>query len=122
MILKKNMVFLVSVSAIAQIAMGSLIAVAADSAKLIKVSAKRFEYTPKEIVLKKGMPVVLQLSTEDRAHGFNIPELNVRSDIAPGKVTELKITPQKVGEFNYFCDVFCGGGHESMGGTIKVTD
>ena len=28
----------------------------------------------------------------------------------------------KLGEFPFHCDVFCGSGHEQMDGTIKVTD
>jgi len=93
-----------------------------EGAKIVKVSARRFEYNPSEIRLKKGTPVVLQLTTEDRSHGFNIPSMNVRADVVPGKVTELRITPQKVGEFDFFCDIFCGSGHEGMNGKITVTE
>lgn len=89
---------------------------------IVKISARRFEYSPGEITLKKGVPVVLQLSSEDRAHGFNISEMNLRADIEPGKITELKLTPQKAGEFNVFCDVFCGSGHERMHGKIIVVE
>jgi cytochrome c oxidase subunit II len=93
-----------------------------QGAQVIKISAKRFEYSPQEITLKKGTPVILQLTTEDRSHGFNIPSMNLRADIMPGKVTELKVTPQKAGEFDFFCDIFCGSGHEGMNGKIKVTE
>jgi cytochrome c oxidase subunit II len=93
-----------------------------DSARIIKVTAKRFEYSPQEITLKKGAPVVFQLTTEDRSHGFSVPSMNLRADIVPGKVTELKVIPQKAGEFDFFCDVFCGSGHEGMNGKIKVTE
>jgi cytochrome c oxidase subunit 2 len=96
--------------------------VSGEDSKIIKVSAKRYEFSPSEITLKKGVPVVLQLSTEDRSHGFYAPSLNLRADILPGKVTELKVTPQKTGDFDFFCDVFCGSGHESMLGKIKVVD
>jgi len=68
------------------------------------------------------VPVVLQLATEDRSHGFNIPLMNVRADIIPGKVAELKITPRKTGEFDFFCDIFCGSGHEGMNGKIIVRE
>ena len=93
-----------------------------EGAKVIKISAKRFEYTPQQITLKKGVPAVFQLTSEDRTHGFNIPAMNLRADIAPGKVTELKVTPQKAGEFDFFCDIFCGSGHEGMNGKITVTE
>jgi cytochrome c oxidase subunit 2 len=93
-----------------------------DDAKVVKISAKRFEFSPKNITLKKGVPVILSLTSEDRSHGFSIPAMNVRADIAPGKVTELKVTPQKAGELDFYCDVFCGNGHEDMNGKITVTD
>ena len=91
-----------------------------DGVKVVKITAKRFEYSPQEITLKKGVPVVFQLTTEDRSHGFNVPLMNLRADIVPGKITELKVTPQKAGEFDFFCDVFCGSGHEGMNGKITV--
>jgi len=93
-----------------------------DEPKVVKISAKRFEYTPNQITLKKGVPVVFQLSTEDRSHGFAVPSMNLSAAIVPGKVTELKVTPQKAGEFDFFCDIFCGSGHEGMNGKITVTD
>ena len=93
-----------------------------DGVKIIKVSAKRFEYSPREITVKRGTPVIFQLTTEDRSHGFNIPSMNLRAEIVPGKVSELKFTPQKPGDFDFFCDIFCGSGHEGMNGTITVID
>jgi len=120
-------------TAIKALAITSLIAMTASNAlnvqralgedsKTIKISAKRYEFAPSEITLKKGVPVVLQLSTEDRSHGFYAPSLNLRADILPGKVTELKVTPQKTGDYDFFCDIFCGSGHESMSGKIKVVE
>lgn len=90
--------------------------------KVIKITAKKYEFSPKEITLKKGETVTLQLTSLDRKHGFSAPALNVRSDITPGKVTELKVTPKEAGTTQYYCDVFCGSGHDDMTGTLKVTD
>jgi cytochrome c oxidase subunit II len=89
--------------------------------KVIRVTARKFVFTPNEIALKKGEPVVIELSTLDVFMGFNVPELNVRSDIVPGKVVRLAVTPDRAGTFTFLCDVFCGDGHESMSGKIVVT-
>jgi cytochrome c oxidase subunit II len=94
----------------------------ADGPQIVKISAKRFEFTPSEITLKKDVPVVLQLTSSDKTHGIAIPALNLRSDIPPGKVTELKFTPKKSGDLKFYCDVFCGDGHDNMEGKFKVTD
>ena len=111
---------------IAVLAAGSLVtyvaAQAAPRAKVIKVVAKRFDYAPSHLTLKKGVPVVLELTTRDVFMGFNLPDFKVRADIVPEKVTRVTFVPDKTGTFTFLCDVFCGTGHEQMQGTITVVD
>ena len=95
-------------------------AVAAE--QVIKITAQKFEYNPKEITLKKGAPVVLEFTSLDRLHGFNCPDLGVRADIKPGKVAKVRLTPQKVGDFEFHCDNFCGSGHADMRGMFHVVE
>ncbi|HUW29406.1 MAG TPA: cupredoxin domain-containing protein [Sulfuriferula sp.] len=89
---------------------------------VIKIVAKKFDYTPNVIKLKKGVPVVLEFTTLDVVMGFKVPDLGVRADIIPGKVSRVRLVPDKVGTFPFLCDIFCGSGHEDMTGTIVVTD
>ena len=89
---------------------------------IIKIVAKKFDYTPNEIKLKKSVPVILEFTTLDVFMGFKVPDLGVRADIIPGKVSRLRLVPDKVGTFPFVCDVFCGSGHEDMTGTIVVTE
>jgi len=96
-------------------------AMAADEL-VIHITAKKFEFTPSTLTLKKGVPVVLELTALDRVHGFNLPDFGVRSDVVPGKVTRIHFTPDKTGEFVFFCDVFCGEHHEEMSGVLTVKD
>lgn len=93
-----------------------------EHVKLIKVSAKRFVFNPSSITLKKGETVDIELSTEDVLMGFSVPDMNARSDIPPGQVMHVKLTPTKTGTFEFLCDIFCGSGHENMNGTITVTE
>ena len=87
---------------------------------VIRVSAKKFAFTPDTIKLKKGVPVILEFTTEDVLMGFNVPDLKLRADIVPGQSTRVRIVPGKVGKFTFFCDIFCGTGHEEMTGMISV--
>lgn len=89
--------------------------------RIVKVSARRFVFTPNEIRLAKGEPVTFELVTEDVFMGMNIPDFGVRSDIVPGKTMRLSFTPDKAGTFDFVCDVFCGDGHETMSGKLLVT-
>ena len=99
-----------------------VLAHADEAEQVIKITAKKFEYTPSEITLKKGVPAVLEFRSLDRLHGFNCPGLGVRTDIYPDKVTMVRIVPQKAGSFDFHCDNFCGSGHSEMQGKIVVTE
>ena len=88
--------------------------------KVIQVTAERFKFTPSVIELKLGEPVTLELTTLDRKHGFQVPDLNVDETVEPGKVTHIRIVPAKAGTFLFHCTVFCGSGHEDMAGEIVV--
>jgi plastocyanin/predicted phosphodiesterase len=91
-------------------------------AQVVKIAAKKFEYIPNKITIKKGVLTTLELSSLDVTHGFNCPGLHVRTNVPPGGVTRLTITPQKTGTFDCHCDVFCGNGHEEMTGKIVVVE
>lgn len=103
---------------------GSVVAVEKDSGReqVVQVTAKRFSFTPKEIVVKKGRPVVLEISSLDFVHGFNVPDLKLRADLPPGKITRVQFTPDRAGEFPFVCDNFCGDGHEEMHGRVVVKE
>ena len=96
-------------------------AIAQSQPRVIKVSARRFVFTPARIEVRKGEAVVFELTTEDVFMGFNLPDFNVRADIVPGKTVRVPLTPDKAGTFTFLCDVFCGEGHETMNGTLVVT-
>ena len=93
----------------------------AQSDRVIKVRAKKFVFTPNRIMLRKGEPVVFELTTEDVFMGFNLPELGVRADIVPGRTSRLRLTPPQAGTFDFICDIFCGDGHENMHGQLVVS-
>jgi len=96
---------------------------AGQQAPVIKITAKKFEYSPNEIRIKTGVPVVFEFTSLDRVHGFTVPDLGgIRATIEPGKVTRLTILAPKAGTYEFHCDLFCGEGHEGMTGKIIVED
>ena len=95
-------------------------AAAQPKEQVIKILARRFTYTPNKLTLKKGVPVVLELTTADVLMGFSAPDFDIRADIIPGQVARVRLVPDKVGTFAFLCDIFCGTGHETMNGTIAV--
>jgi len=101
-------------------ALGGGARLAAEQPAEIHISAKKFEYHPNKVTAKLGQPVVLVLTSEDRIHGFKMPDFGLRTDIVPGQETRVTLTPDKAGSFTFFCDVFCGDGHEDMDGTLVI--
>ncbi len=88
----------------------------------VEITAKRFEFTPGEITLKKGEPVVLVLKSLDVAHGVRFKELGIETKVNKGQSSELAFTPNKTGDFVGHCAVFCGAGHGKMALTLHVVE
>jgi cytochrome c oxidase subunit II len=105
--------------ALATVAPKPNLASAAVNPKLIGITAKKFQFTPSEITLKRGEPVILRLTSTDRVHGFMSRLFKIDTDILPDKTTDVTITPATAGDFTIICDHYCGVGHGNM--KIKVT-
>ncbi len=97
------------------------VTMAAPRVRTIKMVAKKWDFVPATIKVKKGETIVLKLTAPEVPMGFNLPDFNVRTDIVPGKVATLKFTPDKAGTFTFLCDIFCGEGHETMNGKLVVS-
>lgn len=111
---------------IGSVAMGALVlsgfSPSSSEPRRIEVSVKKFAYSPAEVTVKKGEPVVLALTTEDVSHGLKFSELNLNAKFNKNKPAELAFTPEKTGDFVGHCSVFCGSGHGSMTLTLHVTE
>jgi cytochrome c oxidase subunit II len=92
---------------------------ASDNPKVIEITAKKFEFSPSEITIKKGEPVILRLSSSDRVHGFMSKPLKIDTDIPSDTTKDVAVTPDTAGNFTVICDHYCGTGHGNM--KMKVT-
>lgn len=99
---------------------GGFRARADENVRVVQITAKRFEFVPSTVTLKKGEKVRLHLTSEDVVHGFFSKPLGLDEVIAPGKATDVTITPQTAGTFTTICDHFCGSGHGNMHMTFVV--
>lgn len=121
--MKRRFIRLVLLAGIVTAAMLSARAIRAqDTPRRIEITAQRFAFDPAEIVLKKGQPVVLVLTSKDVAHGLRFRELNLDLKIPKGGTAELSFTPEKIGDFVGHCAVFCGAGHGGMMLTLHIVE
>ena|SRR5208282_4646549 len=111
-----NTILLAGVCEIGLVAVPPMInlTLANDNPKVIEITAKKFEFTPSEITLKKGQLAILRLTTADRVHGFRSKPLKFDTDIPVGKTTDVAVTPDTAGDFTIICDHYCGTGHGNM--------
>lgn len=90
--------------------------------RTITVEAGSFYYKPAEIRVKKGQKVKIVMNSVDMMHDFNIDELGVKLPITKsGETNTVEFTPDKVGQFEYYCSV---GQHRKNGqvGTLIVEE
>jgi len=96
-------------------------AAAAEQPRIIVIKARRFQFSPQEITLRQDEPVILRLSSEDRAHGFLLKPLKIDADISPGASRDILVVPRSPGHYTAICDHYCGTGHGNMKMTVVVT-
>lgn len=94
----------------------------AAPARRMEVLLRKFEFVPRELHARAGEAVVFALGSVDFVHGFAIPELGLRADVAPGRTVEMEVRLSRAGRFTVLCDNFCGEGHDKMTGWLVVAD
>ena len=91
-----------------------------EGPRVVDLTAKRFEFVPSTLTLKKGETVKLRVTSEDVTHGLFLRDLKIDTDIPPGQTQELTVTPEKIGRFTAICHHFCGAQHGNMKLTVVV--
>ncbi len=90
----------------------------------VDVTAQQFAFTfsypdagnVKSPVLRlpEGRSVELYMRSLDVIHSVFVPQFGQKEDLVPGLVTQLHITPDKLGTFPLECTELCGLGHALM--------
>lgn len=91
-------------------------------ARVIVIHAKKFEFVPDEITLKKGETVKLELTSDDVLHSLVVPGLKINATMRSGQTTDVVVTPTETGDFEGRCGIFCGPGHNKMRFTVHVVN
>jgi cytochrome c oxidase subunit 2 len=76
--------------------------------------------TANELHLPLGRPAVIELRANDVIHSFWVPNLSGKTDLIPGRVNYIALTPQRLGRFRGQCAEFCGLEHAKMALDVVV--
>ncbi|MFC6153356.1 cytochrome c oxidase subunit II [Nocardioides yefusunii] len=74
------------------------------------------------LVLEKDKTVEFKLHSPDVIHSFGIDAFLMKMDVIPGTVNTMRVTPNKVGDYNGKCFELCGVYHSRMLFDVKVLD
>jgi len=88
----------------------------------IQMTAKKYEFTPNDITVKKGEHVKLVITALDRDHGFKLEAFGINQKLKKGEPTTIEFIADKAGTFPFQCSEFCGFGHGKMKGKLVVEE
>jgi cytochrome c oxidase subunit 2 len=74
------------------------------------------------LVVPKGRPVKLIMSSQDVVHSFWVPEFRVKQDLVPGTYTTIWFEPTEVTDTALQCTEYCGKDHSNMYATVHVLE
>ena len=93
-----------------------------DDRRIVKMKARRFEFEPDRIVVKKDETVRLEVTSEDVTQGINIEGYDINRELKPDRTETINFTADKKGQFHFHCSVYCGKGHSDMHGELIVIE
>jgi cytochrome c oxidase subunit 2 len=86
----------------------------------IRVTARKYEFSPNEITVKRGDHIRLVITALDRSHGFKLEAFRVDQKLSKGEPVTVEFTADQTGTFPFECSHFCGLGHQKMKGQLRV--
>ena len=110
---------------------------AGQDTQVIEMSAKKYEFSPSPVRVKRGAKVQLRITALDRTHGFKInlnpdgsdqksnPGLIFSSNedcfkLEKGVPTVVQFVARTPGTYSFHCCNRCGLGHGGMKGQLIV--
>jgi cytochrome c oxidase subunit 2 len=86
----------------------------------IRVTARKYEFSPNEIKVKRGDHIRLVITALDRDHGFKLEAFHIDQKLSKGEPVTVEFTADQTGTFPFECSHFCGLGHQKMKGQLRV--
>jgi len=72
------------------------------------------------LVVPEGRAIALDVTSNDVVHSIFIPAFRLKIDAVGGLHNHTWFLADEIGEFDIHCAEFCGVGHSSMDGVLRV--
>lgn len=73
-----------------------------------------------ELHVPVNRDVIVDISSKDVIHNFDIPAMRIAQDAIPGSIIPIWFKPLKTGTYEIVCGQLCGLGHYGMKGSLVV--
>ncbi len=123
--MKRLKKYLAAVAVLVVLAFGAIAPAPAGqtgAAKEIQMTAKKYQFDPNVVTVKKGEHVKLVITALDRDHGFKLEAFGINQKLKKGDPATIEFTADKTGTFQFQCSEFCGFGHGRMKGKLIVEE
>ena len=104
---------------------------APQEAEIIKVTGSQWFWTFEhadgtteigEVHVKKGVPYLFEIVSQDVIHSFNVPDFTILMDAVPGRVNSVWNMFDQTGEYLIQCREYCGLLHYNMKAKLFVEE
>jgi cytochrome c oxidase subunit II len=104
---------------------------APQEAEIIKVNGQQWFWTFEhadgtteigEVHVKKGVPYLFEIVSQDVIHSFNVPDFTILMDAVPGRVNSVWNMFDQTGEYLIQCREYCGLLHYNMKAKLFVEE
>jgi cytochrome c oxidase subunit II len=86
----------------------------------VRLTARKYEFSPNVIKVKRGDHIRLVITALDRIHGFKLEAFHIDQKLPEGEPVTVEFTADQAGTFPFECSHFCGLGHQKMKGQLTV--
>ena len=86
----------------------------------VNMTAKKYDFEPNVVKVKKGQHVTLAITALDHDHGFKLDAFHIDQKLPKGVAVTVEFVADQAGTFPFQCSVYCGMGHKKMKGQLIV--
>lgn len=86
----------------------------------VRLTARRYSFTPNRIEVTVGDLIKIELRTEDIAHSLTIDEYRLAKRVSPNHPVSLEFRAERAGAFPFYCNLQIDEGCRRMHGELVV--
>jgi cytochrome c oxidase subunit 2 len=79
-----------------------------------------FAWLPAQLTVPAATPITFHVTAMDVTHGFQIVRTDGQAMVIPGYVSQFTTQFDEPGEYLVVCNEYCGVGHHTMAGRLRV--